>query len=241
MEAGSQHRIQTGKHPIFRVVIVSLILHAVLIGLLHTQVRVPNYTPPEKPTSIRARLITIPPPPAPREAEESPVEIVENTPETEIQADATPPSIPQQDQTRSPEPEAPIADPEVEVTAQPTQPAPISSPISEQNRRVISARDLARQHLQQYNQQKNSRIAEQAAEDFQAQKNTTELRAAQIDPFETEDEAIIRRNSIRTNCDDNAVAATMIGFLGGNVRCTKPPPVSEFIKRRLDKTPDDEK
>lgn len=103
--------------------------------------------------------------------------------------------------------------------------------------RGVSATSMARRHLSQFQQQQRNRVAEQAARNYQQYKNSPIINDEVKNPFMTEDEKVRDSLKIRADCSSTGkqTAAVLLGFLGGQIDCSKPPPISGFIQDRLNK------
>lgn len=95
----------------------------------------------------------------------------------------------------------------------------------------------AGKHIQQYNLEQDAKMAVEASQYYQQQKNSPLMHAPKRNKFMTEDEKLVDNMKIRANCDGTTrkVAATLIGFMGGMVDCTSKPNINGFINKRINK------
>jgi hypothetical protein len=102
---------------------------------------------------------------------------------------------------------------------------------------TVVSRDLAKQHLNHYSQQRNQRMAEDAAHAYRQQRRSPEFPAANVDPFKTEEEIFKEELKVKTDCSSTANKSVVMlaSLFGGNINCSKPPPFQEFIDKRLNK------
>jgi hypothetical protein len=99
------------------------------------------------------------------------------------------------------------------------------------------ATSLAKRHLKSFQKQQQYNMAEQASRTYQKHKNSPELDTELQDPFVTEDEKFIDSLKVRADCSSTSkqTAAALLGFLGGQIDCSTPPPINSFIQDRINK------
>jgi outer membrane biosynthesis protein TonB len=95
----------------------------------------------------------------------------------------------------------------------------------------------AGKHVQQYNLQQDAQMVAEASQYYQQQKNSPIIHAPNKSRFVTEEEKMLNKTKIRANCDGTSrkIAATLLGFMGGNVSCTRPPSINGFINKRINR------
>jgi hypothetical protein len=210
-------------------------------------------SPIKKIDVIQATVIFDFPPPTP----EMPIEIIK---EEKLQ-----PAEPEEEllvaETPADSQIEPIADPE-EVQAIPISPQPqVPQPkreeeipeVPEQNDGIniiekestptlssdvhTAATSMARRHLNSFQQQQQNRVAEQASRYYQQHKNSPVINAEVKDPFMTEGEKLRDTLKVRADCSSASkkTAAVLLSVLGGQIDCSKPPPISGFIQDRINK------
>lgn len=99
------------------------------------------------------------------------------------------------------------------------------------------ATSMARRHLNSFQQQQQNKVAEQASRYYQKQKNSPEINTVLQNPFMSEDEKIMDSLKVRADCSSASkqTTAVLLGFLGAQIDCSKPPPISNFIQDRINK------
>ncbi len=97
--------------------------------------------------------------------------------------------------------------------------------------------NMARSHLKNYQQHQQNNVAQRASRRYQLGKNSPIIDARIKNPFMSEDEKILDNLKLRANCNSatNKTAAVVLGFLGAQIDCSKPPPISGFIQDRIHK------
>lgn len=205
-----------------------------------------------KPDVIQATLIfDLPLPPV-----ETPVEIIEEEKPQPVKPKEEPPVIvaPPENQTK------PILEPEVQVP--PTSPQLItpvpkreeekteepeqSGEIMIMDKKTIQTTDskisapassMAKRHLKSFQQQQRNMVAEQASRYYQQHKNSPVIDAEVKNPFMTEDEKLRDSLKVRADCSSTSkkTTAVILGFLGAQIDCSKPPPINSFIQKRINK------
>jgi hypothetical protein len=115
----------------------------------------------------------------------------------------------------------------IEQTIAPTSTSEIRAP----------ATSMARRHLNSFQQQQRNRAAEQASRDYQQHKNSPVIDDEIKNPFMTENDKFRDSLKVRADCSSTSkkTTAVLLGFLGGQVECSKPPPISGFIQSRINK------
>jgi hypothetical protein len=96
---------------------------------------------------------------------------------------------------------------------------------------------LAKKHLYGFQQQQQNKLAAQGAKDYQINKNSPMIDYQVKDPFLSKDEKFRDKLKVRVDCSSisKKTAVMILGFLGGQLDCSKPPPFNSFIKSRLNK------
>ena len=151
--------------------------------------------------------------------------------EPEVQV-IPPQALPPKREKKVQEEEAAVNDEVNEIM--PSEQSMTSIPSSEVS---APATSMARRHLNSFQQQQRNRVAEQASRYYQQHKNSPVINAEVKNPFMTEDEKLRNDLKVRADCSSASkqTAAVILGFLGGQVDCSKPPPVSSFIQDRINK------
>jgi hypothetical protein len=236
---------------------LSILIHLIAIYVATQSVMFPSVpdSPSKKLDIIQATLIfdlSPPPPESPLEEteEELPLSVVpkDQLPVADTPADkkiqsisGTPavqaiPNLPQTLPQR-PEEEVPV-EPEKNkkinefiLTEQTITPIPSSEILTPES-------NMARRHLNSFQQKQRNRIAEQASRYFQQHKNSPVINDEVKNPFMTEDEKLMKTIKVRVDCSSMAKklvvsAAKMTG--GRNIKCSTPPPITSFIQDRINK------
>ena len=99
------------------------------------------------------------------------------------------------------------------------------------------ATNMARRHLSSFQQQQQHRVAEQAYRYYQQHKNSPIMDNEVKNPFMTKNEELIGSLKIRADCSSTSkkTTAVILGFLGGQIDCSKPPTIEGFIQNRINK------
>jgi hypothetical protein len=99
------------------------------------------------------------------------------------------------------------------------------------------ATNMARRHLSSFQQQQRNQLAKQASKYYQQHKNSPVINSEVKDPFMTEDEKLIGSLRVRVDCSSTSkkTTAVLLSFLGGQIDCSRPPPISGFIQNRMNK------
>jgi hypothetical protein len=102
---------------------------------------------------------------------------------------------------------------------------------------VTPTTNMAKRHLKSFNQKQQNKLAAMAAENYQINKNSPVLNSRVKNPFFSEDEEFGDKLKVRANCNGafKKSTAVVLGFLGGQVNCSKPPDFDGFIQSRLNK------
>jgi hypothetical protein len=102
---------------------------------------------------------------------------------------------------------------------------------------IAPATSMAKRHLNNFQQQQRNRVAEQASRYYQQHKNSPIINNQAKNSFMTEDDRFKDNLKIRADCSSTSkqTAAVLLGFLGGQIDCSTPPPISGFIQNRLNK------
>ncbi|MFQ3191514.1 MAG: hypothetical protein ACI936_002655 [Paraglaciecola sp.] len=218
-------------------------------------------TVPDSPTKkmnvIQATLIFDLPPPAP----EIPIQIMkqENPLPAEPEEDLLVAETPAESQIE------PIAEPKVQATPVSILSQPLASrsklenEIPEEPEEINDINDImitdkniaptpnsnisvfetnmARRHLNSFQQQQQNRVAKQASRYYQQHKNSPVIDVEVKNPFITEDEKFRGSLKLRANCSSPSkkTTAIILGFLGGQIDCSKPPTIEGFIQNRINK------
>lgn len=98
--------------------------------------------------------------------------------------------------------------------------------------------NMARRHLSHFQQQQRNKVAEQASRDYQQQRNSPTIDDEVKDRFLSEDEKFRNTNAIKADCSSagKKTTAVLLSLFGGQVDCSKPPPINSFIQDRINKT-----
>jgi hypothetical protein len=99
------------------------------------------------------------------------------------------------------------------------------------------ATNMARRHLSSFQQQQRNQLAKQASKYYQQHKNSPVINSEVKNPFMTEDEKLIGSLRVRVDCSSTSkkTTAVLLSFLGGQIDCSRPPPISGFIQNRMNK------
>jgi hypothetical protein len=196
--------------------------------------------PVKKPNIIQATLLfdlPTPPPKVPieevKEEEPQPIE-PEQLPVTEPPADN--PIAPISEPVVIPPPQVLPAKREEVLQEKPEQIKEIKASILNSEIRA-PATSMARRHLSSFQQQQQNKMAQQASRYYQQNKNSPIINEEVKNPFMTEDEKIRDSLKVRADCSSTGkqTAAVLLSFLGAQVDCSKPPPISSFIQDRINK------
>ena len=233
---------------------ISVILHLIVLYVVAQSVMFPEQPdlPQKKSDTIQATLIFELPLLAPEipvenieEEKPQPVEPEEQLPVEEIPEKSQIEAISEPDVPNIPMPEqppAPLPKIEEEIPAEPEQNNEIlimdkkslATSSSEIRSPVTS---MAKRHLNSFHQQQRNKVAEQASRDYQQYKNSPVLDNQVENPFETEDEKFRDTLKVRADCSSTSqkTTAVLLSLLGGQIDCSKPPPINSFIQDRINK------
>ena len=220
------------------IVAISLGLHFLLLYALvqsHSfKTTNEDKTQLEKSLPIQARLVF-----APIKSSNESREVAE-TLRTVVKKEIVLPELPPiEEQIVNTETPALAANEEAE-TRPPVKVIPTQQPVQKTPSSIVygNAPDTVRQQLSGLNQTKLQELAQQAAREYQEQKNSPKLNLKRVDPFVTEDQKLRDSVQVRVNCSSNTnkVATILSGFLGGTLKCSKGPNIDSFIQNRLNKT-----
>lgn len=97
--------------------------------------------------------------------------------------------------------------------------------------------NMARRHLSSFQQQQRNKVAQEASRNYQQQKNSPIIDNEIKDKFLTEDQKFADKRTIKADCSSTSAktAAVILSIMGGQVDCSKPPPINSFIQNRLNK------
>ena len=98
---------------------------------------------------------------------------------------------------------------------------------------------MAKRHLKGFQQKQQNELATMAAKNYQVNKNSPVLNSKVKNPFFSKNEEFIDKLKVRVNCSSTFKKSTAIvlGILGGQVNCSKPPDFDSFIQSRINKDP----
>lgn len=134
---------------------------------------------------------------------------------------------------------------ETKATEQVIDPAPldfptpaIESPKEKNNIYQKPIQDIAKSQLRSLQQSKLNSLAAQAASEYRQQRDHPKIGGSLNDSFLSEEERFEQKVTTSVDCSSTAsqTVATVLGFMGGRVKCSEPPPFDEFIQKRLNKT-----
>jgi len=227
---------------------ISVILHLIVIYVVSRSVMFPSTSdlPLKKQALIQATLVfdfppqileipveemkeDIPPPVEPEEkftvAKTPPDKQIGSTSEPVVQA-----IPPKREEEAQKEVAANDEVSEIKPTEQWVTPIPSSEVLA-------PATNMARRHLNSFQKQQRNKVAEQASRYYQQHKNSPVINAQVKNPFMTEAEKLRDNLKVRADCSSASkqTAAVLLGFLGGQIDCSTPPPISGFIQNRINK------
>ena len=237
--------------------IISVLIHLIVIYVLAQSVLFPAEldTPAKKPDVIQATLIfdfPLPPPEIPVEVIEK---IAEETPKSAELEEKLPTETPEENQIE------PIAEPEVQTILIKPQPQSQSLPPkieeklepTKETNEILSieknetptpdstirapSTNMAKRHLNSFQQQQQNSMAEQASRYYQQRKNSPIIDDEVKNPYMSEDEKFRDSLKVRADCSstNKKITAALLGLLGGGIECSKPPPINGFIQNRINK------
>ncbi|MFQ3189660.1 MAG: hypothetical protein ACI936_000785 [Paraglaciecola sp.] len=241
--------------------LISVFLHLIVMYVVAQSVMFPSVldSPTLKTEIIQATVIFDSPPPAPeipiydtKEEKPQPAEPEEELivavtpadsqiePTADPEAQVTPVTVPTDSPTPQLQPEL-----EKEIPKESEQDDDVSdilitdkdiaqTPSSDISTPITS---MAKRHLKSFQQQQQNRIAKQASRYYQQHKNSPIIDDEVKNSFMTQDEKLRDNLKVRADCSSTSkkTTAVLLGFLGGTVDCSKPPPINGFIKNRLNK------
>jgi hypothetical protein len=243
-------------------ILISVFLHLIVMYVVAQSVMFP--TVPDSPTKkmnvIQATLIFDLPPPAP----EIPIQIMkqENPLPAEPEEDLLVAETPAESQIE-PIAEPKVQATPVSILSQPlASRSKLENEIPEEPEEINDINDIndimitdkniaptpnsdisvfetnmARRHLNSFQQQQQNRVAKQASRYYQQHKNSPVIDVEVKNPFITEDEKFRGSLKLRANCSSTSkkTTAIILGFLGGQIDCSKPPTIEGFIQNRINK------
>lgn len=109
---------------------------------------------------------------------------------------------------------------------------------SETNYSNQAIRDVVKDQLNSYQNNKLENMAAEAAKEYRKQLTSPTLFGKQEESFLTEDEKFEQKITTSVDCSSatNQTMATVMKLLGGRVKCSEPPPFDSFIQKRLNKS-----
>jgi hypothetical protein len=239
-----------------KFIYLSVFFHLIVIYVVAQSVMFPSVSdaPQKKSKIIQATVIFSFPPKTQKlpvktneEEKPKPVKPEEDLPVVEAPADSqiepiTEPAL--QTIPISPQSQVPVVKREAEILEEPEQNDGINiiekqitpTPNSDVH---TTAKSMARRHLNSFQQQQQYRVAEQASRYYQQHKNSPVINAEVKNPFMTEGEKLRDTLKVRADCSSASkkTAAVLLSILGGQIDCSKPPPISSFIQNRINKSP----
>lgn len=222
-------------------IIVSVSFHLVILYLMQQgasskPLKDLNKTPKVKP--LQAQLIFELPtqPITPPEPVPLPEPTIESKPKPELIEQPSTTSASKKVAITKPQPPA-IIKPQVEVQKPLDVAEPVIQKVATQPKINSQFTGTAGKHIQQYNAEQDAQMVSEASRYFQQQKNSPLIHAPKRNQFVTEEEKLMNQTKIRANCNGTAKAtvAILLGFMGGNVSCTRPPSINGFINKRINK------
>jgi hypothetical protein len=244
-----------------KFLLLSVFAHLIVIYVIAQSVMFPSVpdSPAKKPDVIQATLIFELPPlpkkvPAAVIADDEPqatkpeedLAIAEKPEDSQIEPIAKPETLttPISPQFQKPEPE-PEPEQEEELPEESEQNKNPNENITNDNSTApiasseihAPATSMARRHLNSFQQQQRAKVAEQASRYYQQYKNSPVIDDEVKNPFMTEDDKLRDSLKVRADCSSTSkqTTAVLLGFLGGQIDCSKPPPINSFIQDRINK------
>ncbi|MBT1064622.1 hypothetical protein KJY73_13610 [Bowmanella sp. Y26] len=216
---------------------ISVVAHMLVVLALLQKNTLPKQKVAE--TTIKAKLWTMPPKPAPLSSEpvEQPVVTELQTEPGTVSETVEPVPAPDIDEQIPPLPSE-QKDTEV-ATVDATTPTVTEPPLSAESGKVLGGNSehmsMAQRHLRNWHSQQQQQVAERAARQFRQQQNNPVGEIPDYSERLSEDEQRMQDLMVEANCDStsNKVAAVLMGIAGGMVKCSKPPPIQKFIDERL--------
>lgn len=241
------------------IVLVSISLHVALFTTLYMS-KPKAIVSLEKPPIIQAELLFVdtatflPAEESLQQVDELPLiekaaEVPINTPK-----DTSPAKAPPSEYDNFPPPEAEqikegveeeITPPETSVPEEETDSVAVAESLptlesTEKPKNIFQQplQDVAKSQVNAYQQSKLNSLAAQAAIEYRQQRNHPKIGAAESDSFLTEEEMFEQKITTTVDCSSasKATLATVLGYMGGRVKCSEPPPFDAFIQKRLNKT-----
>jgi hypothetical protein len=237
--------------------VISVLFHLIVIYVVAQSVMFPSVpdSPVKKPDIIQATLIFELPPllqkvPVAVIADEEPqaiepeedLAVVEAPEDSQIEPIAEPvvQAPPLSPQRQEPEPEQ-----EEELPEESEQNNDVNENITNDKNTAATATseirapatNMARRHLNSFQQQQQAKVAAQASRNYQQRKNSPVIDNEVKNPFMTEDEKLRDSLKVRADCSSTSkqTTAVLLGFLGAQIDCSKPPAISGFIQDRINK------
>jgi hypothetical protein len=236
-----------------KFIYISVFLHLIVIYVVAQSVMFPSVSdaPQKKSKIIQATVIFDSPPKTQKlpviiseEEKPQPVKPEEDLPVVETPVDSQIEPITElalQTIPISPQTQVPVSKREEEIL-EPEQNDGINIIEKESTPTLSSdvhtaATSMARRHLNSFQQQQQNRVAEQASRYYQQHKNSPVINAEVKDPFMTEGEKLKDTLKVRADCSSASkqTAAALLSLFGGQIDCSKPPPISGFIQDRINK------
>lgn len=225
---------------------LSIGAHVLVLGVMSHGLIFPSApnTPEESATSIQAKLIFIPPPVetevVAEEATETAVEAEQSEPliEEPAIADIPPPQESDPILEQAP-PSEPVEVAEAPIVETPQTSQQVLTGTSTEKDYRLSSRELAQQHLGNYQQKLTDELAVQSAREFRTQQTSPNLNLPAPLPFKSEEEKFRENVTVKVDCSStvNKSMATLSKFVGGVLDCSKGPSLAPFIQNRVNKLP----
>ncbi|WJG09978.1 hypothetical protein [Aliiglaciecola sp. LCG003] len=248
----------TTRPSLYPILLVSLVIHLVL-GLLVYKLnsKTKLAKSPDDIKAIQAQLVFYPPPPKLTEAliidSEASIEV---TPELPIEIDEVveivEDPLKESNIDNIPEPtpaEQEVVETELDKVAETseTQLPTLSMPQADQlatedtpsimQGPKLTSMDLAKQHLENYSTQANQEFVQRQAQQYRKSRISPNLPAANVDPFETEDEKFQKELAIKADCSSttNKTLVTILSFAGSTIKCNDNPGIDSYIDKHVKK------
>ena len=222
---------------------ISVMVHGVLLWVLSIRDNPPPLVTPPAPESIKSYLYTAPVKHI--EPDPEPVSIPEPIPEPEPETAPDPEPDTEISEVNGLRNEAekdlPPQDP-IQEQLEPEAVSPQKTP-EKQKSFVDHSRDQkslfrsgAQKQLQQVQDQAYQTLLQQQTAQYRSAQSQATTRPSTI-PVLSETQKLAEQTQIKANCSHtlNRSLALLSGITGGTVKCSKPPPINEFIKKRLEK------
>ncbi|WP_102796315.1 hypothetical protein [Bowmanella denitrificans] len=215
-------------------------VHLLVVLALLQQKTVPKLATSDN--TIKARLWTMPKVAAPLPPEPAEPE-VENTQAPQMQAPPDVPDIVQETAVQSltaAETPTLAEEPEpAQIVSPPPEPVVAEAPSQKSEGKVLGGASehmsMAQRHLRNWQAGQQQQVAEQATREYLEKRANPIGEISDYSHRLSEDEQRIQDLVVEANCDStgNQIATALLGFAGGMVKCSKPPPVQNFIDERL--------